>query len=301
MAAAEAMVSKYQQLLRLRASDGFFVNGLLLTCDTAENRDSSNRPILLQIHGSLGHFLARGTPRLLPHALAERGIASLSINTRLASAGQIDGRGIFPDTSRDIDAAVEFLAETGFRNIFVLGYSLGACMVAHWAAQSSHPAVKGLVLEGCPFSIPDANRLRWKKYGSSPSYEEAHARAREVLGEDPYNSAEDEIFVAYGCKGSTRQPGDDEVFTYKTWWFLCGPEAYGTMTYRHIGKITLPMVIMRGDADPLVESWVPEALGAIIRDAGNERVRVVTIPGARHDCMENPEAMVDEIVRLVSA
>ncbi len=174
-------------------------------------------------------------------------------------------------------------------------------MVAHWAAQSSHPAVKGLVLEGCPFSIPDANRLRWKKYGSSPSYEEAYARAREVLGEDPYNSAEDEIFVAYRCKGPTRQPGDDEIFTYKTWWFLCGPEAYGTMTHRHIGKIALPMVIMRGDADPLVESWVPEALGAIVRDAGNEKVRVVTIPGAHHDCMENPEAMVDEIVRLVSA
>ena len=148
MSAAEDTVRSRQQLLRLRANDGFLINGLLLRCDAAENRDGGDRPILLQIHGSLGHFLARGTPRLLPHVLAERGIDSLSINTRLASAGQIDGSGVFPDTSRDIDAAVGFLAETGFRRIYVLGYSLGACMVAHWAAQSSHPAVKGLVLEG---------------------------------------------------------------------------------------------------------------------------------------------------------
>ena len=190
-------------------------------------------------------------------------------------------------------------AKRAARVALVLGSILAAAASAQpWRGQGR---VKGVVLEGCPYSIPDANRFRWKKYGSIPSYEEACARAREVLGDDPYNSAEDEIFVAYRCKGPTRQPGDDEIFTYKTWWFLCGPEAYGTMTHRHIGKIALPMVIMRGDADPLVESWVPEALGAIARDAGNGKVRVVTIPGAHHDCMENPEAMVDEIVRLVSA
>jgi hypothetical protein len=34
---------------------------------------------------------------------------------------------------------------------------------------------------------------------------------------------------------------------------------------------------------------------------GFENVRVVSIACARHDCKENPEAMVDEIVRLVSS
>jgi hypothetical protein len=34
---------------------------------------------------------------------------------------------------------------------------------------------------------------------------------------------------------------------------------------------------------------------------GIENVRVVSIAGARHDCMENSEVMVDEIVRLVSS
>ena len=58
---------------------------------------------------------------------------------------------------------------------------------------------------------------------------------------------------------------------------------------------------MRGEADPLVEEWVPEALATIAWEAGNKEVRVVRIPGARHDCMENSEAMLDAIERLVSA
>jgi pimeloyl-ACP methyl ester carboxylesterase len=185
-----------QQLIRFRASDGFLVNALLLA-HSGEGNPSRDRPMLLRVHGSLGHFLARGTPRLLPHALAERGIHSLSINTRLAGAGQITGEGIFPDTSKEIEAAVGFLTEAGFERIFVLGYSLGASMVVHWAADPVHSLVRGLVLEGCPYSIPASKRERaGANIGASPSYEEVYARAREVLGDDPYNSPNDEIFVA---------------------------------------------------------------------------------------------------------
>jgi alpha-beta hydrolase superfamily lysophospholipase len=289
-----------QHLVRFRANDGFLINALLLTGDGQRKAASGERPVLLQIHGSLGHFLARGTPRLLPHALHQRGIDSLSINTRLASCGQINGQGVFPDTSKDIDAAIRFLTAAGFERIFVLGYSLGASMVAHWAAQASHPNVQGLILEGCPYSIPDANLERSRSYGSSPSYEEVYARAQEVLGDDPYNSQNDETFIWYQSKGPTRKPDDDQILTYKTWWFMCGPKAHAAITHQHIGKIALPMLIVRGDADPLIPDWAPDALGKIAREAGNENVRVVSIAGARHDCMENPEAMVNEIVRFVS-
>ena len=94
-----------QSLVRLAAQDGFLVNGLLVTHKYQKKEEVLGIPILLQIHGLLGHFLARGTPRLLPHALLERGFSSLSINTRLASAGQITGKGILDDTIMDIDVA----------------------------------------------------------------------------------------------------------------------------------------------------------------------------------------------------
>lgn len=289
-----------QHLVRFRADDGFLINALLLTGDVQRRAASRERPILLQIHGSLGHFLARGTPRLLPHALDQRGVDSLSINTRLASCGQINGQGVFPDTSKDIDAAIRFLTAEGFERIFVLGYSLGASMVAHWAAQVPHPNVQGLILEGCPYSLPDAKLERSRRFGSSPSYEEICARAQEVLGDDPFTSQNDETFIWYQSMGPTRGSDDDQIFTYKTWWFMCGPQAHAAITHRHIGKIALPMLLLRGDSDPLIPNWAPDALGTIAREAGNEKVRVVSVAGARHDCMENPEAMVDEVVRFVS-
>jgi alpha-beta hydrolase superfamily lysophospholipase len=157
-----------------------------------------------------------------------------------------------------------------------------------------------LILEGCPYSLPDAHLERSRCYGSIPSYEDVYARAKEVLGDDPYNSEDDEAFIWYRSKGPTRASDHDDMFTYKTWWFLCGPEAHCAVTHRQIAKIPLPMLIMRGEADPLIADWIPDALAKIAENAGNDHVQVVSIKGAHHDCMENPEAMVAEIVRFVS-
>lgn len=55
---------------------------------------------------------------------------------------------------------------------------------------------------------------------------------------------------------------------------------------------------MRGENDPLVESWEPRRLAEIAQKAGNRRVRVASISGAKHDCMESSEAMLNEIVRM---
>lgn len=141
-------IHEKQRLMRFRAADGFLITGLLVTKEYGRKEEILHVPVLLQIHGLLGHFLARGTPRLLPHALLARGFNSLSINTRLASTGQMTGQGIFDDTIHDIDAAIERLVQEGFQNIFVLGYSLGAAMVVHWAVNRQHSRVKGLILEG---------------------------------------------------------------------------------------------------------------------------------------------------------
>jgi alpha-beta hydrolase superfamily lysophospholipase len=292
-------IHEYQSLIRFRAEDGFLVVGLLVTKRDSRAQEILDGPILLQVHGLLGHFLARGTPRLLPHALLDRGFSSFSINTRLASAGQITGQGVFDDTIMDLDASVSFLIQEGFRRIFVLGYSLGACMVVHWAANRNYPQIKGIILEGPPYSFPDSKKKRYGLYGSSPGYEELYEKAKTVLGNDPYNSGNDETIIVYRSRGPTREPLSDEIFTYKTWWFMEGPEAHAVKSYRHMDKVHLPMLIMRGENDPLVESWEPTELAEIARYAGNKAVRVVQIPGAKHDCMENSEAMVEEIVRIL--
>ena len=297
----EIHMHEHQTLLRFRAEDGFLISALLVTKEYEKKEEILEIPVLLQIHGLLGHFLARGTPRLLPHALLDHGFHSMSINTRLAYAGQMTSRGIFDDTIKDIHAAVQFLTREGFRNIFILGYSLGASMVVHWAAHREHRDVKGLILEGPPYSGPDSTRKHLAKWGSMPTYEEVYEKAQAVLGDDPYNSTNDETFVVYQATGPSRESLHSEIFTYKTWWFMKGPEAHNAMVYKHIGKINLPILMIRGENDKLVEGGEPEALARILREAGNTSVRVRQISDAGHDCMENPDEMLKEIVNMMSA
>ena len=284
-----------QSLIRFETTDHLVLSGLLVTRDYEQEEDILDVPILLEIHGLLGHFLARGTPRLLPHALLERGFNSLSINTRLAYAGQINGQGIFDDVMFDLDAAVEFLTNEGFRNIFALGYSLGASMLAYWTANRIHTNLKGLILEGIHYSLPDSKRRQCAKYGSDPTYDELYERAKGALGDDPYHSENDETIVIYQAKGPNREPLNNEIYTYKTWWYMIGPEAYNAMSYKLIDRISLPMLMIRGAFDHLVESGEAEKLAGIARNAGNNNIRVKEIPNADHDCMENADIMLDEI------
>ncbi len=296
----EYLIHPEQHLLRFRAPDGFWVTSHLLTKDFEQSKNNLDTPLVLHIHGLLGHFLARGTPRLLPHALLEHGVWSMSINTRLAFAGQLTGKGIFNDTLHEIDAAVAFLTQKGFQQIFLLGYSLGASMVVHWAANRIDPNVKGFILEGLHYSLPDSQRRRLAKWGSTPTYEEISERAKAVLGDDPYHSLNDETFVIYRSRGATSEPINDEIFTYKSWWHMMGPEAYAAMAHRHIGTIKKPILIIRGENDPLIEEWEPEALAQIVRASGNRNIWVRQIPQAGHDCMENPVEMLKGITGMVS-
>ena len=289
-----------QHLIRLRTDDGVLLSSHLVTTRYSRKEEVLERPMVLEIHGLLGHFLARGTPRLLPYALVEQGWSSFSINTRLAFAGQMNGRGIFDDTIKDLDTAVEFLTQEGFTNIFLLGYSLGASMVVHWASQRAHAHVNGLILEGVHHSIPETQRKRLANFGSDPTYEAVYEHAKALLGEDPYNSHVDETFVIYQARGSTRQPGHDEIFTYKTWWHMMGPEAHAAMAHKQIEKIQVPMLMLRGEHDPLIEQWEAPALAEISRAKGNRQVNVREIPRAGHDCMENPEAMLKEITSMLT-
>jgi alpha-beta hydrolase superfamily lysophospholipase len=73
------------------------------------------------------------------------------------------------------------------------------------------------------------------------------------------------------------------------------------MTHRHIGKVNVPMLMLRGEHDELVEGWEAEALAQIVQEAGRTSVRVRQIPGAGHDCMENSEEMLRAIVQMMSA
>lgn len=289
-----------KNLISFQTKDGFQLDALLLLSSSDNKEDILNTPIILYIHGVLGHFLARGTPRLLPPALLEHGINSFSVNTRMAFMGQIMGEGILDDTINDIDASLDLLKKEGFRRIFIFGYSLGANLVAYYASKRSDPSIHGLILEGCAFSLPEAQKKRWDKWNSEPSYDEVYRKAKEILEPDPYKSSKDQIFIVYRAWGPTFNPFHIEIFTYKTWWFMRGPEAHNAITYKLISKIKAPILFLQGENDDILEPWESKELANLVREAGNSNVTVKYIPKAMHDCMENPDEIIKAIADWIS-
>ncbi|NIS08176.1 MAG: alpha/beta hydrolase [Candidatus Dadabacteria bacterium] len=289
----------HKKLVTFKAKDGFEINAVLTVCRKRNEEQLYNTPIIIQVHGVLGNFLTRGTPRLLPPALFDVGIHSLSINSRMAHMGQIIDSAIFDETIYDIDAAVKYLVKLGFHRIFILGYSLGANLTAHYASVNTHRNVKGVILEGCSYSLPESQKDRLKKWDSIPNYDDIYSAAKQQLGSDPLKSKNDMIFVVYRAWGPTFNPIDCEMFSYKTWWFMRSPEAENAKTYKIIDKIKIPVLFINGKNDDIVFSWEPKDLKKILERSGNTHVKLKQIPDAKHDCMENPKATISAISGFV--
>jgi pimeloyl-ACP methyl ester carboxylesterase len=294
------MVSRQRRLLSFQTEDGFLINAVLVSDEFKREKDLYETPIVLLVHGVLGHFLARGTPRLLPEALVEQGYSSLSINTRMAFTGQIFGGGIFDEAVYDIDAAVDVLVEEGFKNIIVLGWSLGANISVYYAVRGAHNNVKGIILEGCSSSLPESNKKRLDKWQSIPSYDHIYEIAKKVLRPDPYVTNNDRVFIVYRAWGSSFNPSDVEMFTYRTWWFMRSPEAHNAKTRDIISGVKIPVLFIHGDNDNVVGEEEPLELVDILKKSGNENVRIEFVPDARHDCMENPRHTVGVLTDWLS-
>ncbi|MEW6144068.1 MAG: alpha/beta fold hydrolase [Thermodesulfobacteriota bacterium] len=294
------MVPRQRKLLSFSAPDGFLINAVLVSGEFEKEKDLYNTPIVLLVHGVLGHFLARGTPRLLPNALVERGISSLSINTRLAFTGQIFGGGIFDDSVLDIDAAVGALVAEGFKKIYVLGWSLGANITVYYAVRGAHRNVKGVILEGCSSSLPLSHKRRLDKWQSIPSYEHIYELAKKVLKPDPSETKNDRIFVVYRAWGPSFDPADCEMFTYRTWWYMRSPEAQNAKTNEIISGVRVPVLFIHGEQDDVVGADEVNELLGTLRKSGNKKAELTFIPGAKHDCMENPAFTVNTVVEWIN-
>lgn len=294
------MVSRQRKILSFQAKDGFTVNGMLVTGEFKRKKELYDTPIVLLVHGVMGNFLARGTPRLLPNALVENGISSFSINTRMAFMGQIFGGGIFDDSIMDIEASVNRLSQEGFRKIIILGWSLGANQSVYYAVNTPHPSVRGLILEGCSYSLPLSNKKRLEKWDSIPSYDHIYEIAKKVLGPDPRNTKNDRVFIIYRAWGPTFNPSDVELHTYKTWWFMRSPEAENAKTNEIISGLGIPVLFIHGENDYAVDGDEPRELKRILNESGNNDIELTFIPDARHDCMENPGVTTAVLIEWLS-
>ena len=294
------MINEQKRLLTYRTEDGFEVNSLLVTPEFPSEKALYESPIVVSLYGVLGHFLTRGTPQMLPPLLKEKGISTLSVNTRMAFMGQIMGQGIFPDTIHEMRESVNVLRGEGFRNIFMLGYSLGANMAVYYATQTGSFGIRGLVLEGCSYSLPYSQQRRLERNGSIPSYDDIYLKAKEVLGPDPGKKKNDQIFIVYRAWGDSFNPVDAEMFTYRTWWFMRGPDAHHAKTCELVKDLKAPVLFIHGENDDVVDVWEPMELKNIMNRSGNADVTLRYIPGAKHDCLDNPRDSIEAVTEWVS-
>lgn len=294
------MINEQKRLLTYRTEDGFEVNSLLVTPEFPSEKALYESPIVVSLYGVLGHFLTRGTPQMLPPLLKEKGISTLSVNTRMAFMGQIMGQGIFPDTIHEMRESVNVLRGEGFRNIFMLGYSLGANMAVYYATRTGSFGIRGLVLEGCSYSLPYSQQRRLERNGSIPSYDDIYLKAKEVLGPDPGKKKNDQIFIVYRAWGDSFNPVDAEMFTYRTWWFMRGPDAHHAKTCELVKDLKAPVLFIHGENDDVVDVWEPMELKNIMNRSGNADVTLRYIPGAKHDCLDNPRDSIEAVTEWVS-
>jgi dienelactone hydrolase len=262
----------------VHTDDGMRWDGMLYRPGRREGE--RRRTAVLVVHGSVGNYLS-GVPRRVSFGLARAGFSVLAVNTRMANYGVFFGGGLMHRTPRDLDAAMALLRRLGFRRVVMLGYSMGATMVAHHQATRRAPEVAGLCTLAHPVSLPVSLRRRWNRYGAVPSYSEFAARARGALLPDP-ERGDDRIVVVRRARGPSERPEHAEVWTYRTWWFSRGPEAHHAVSRLQVPYVTVPMGLVQAGEDELVPAEEGPELARLALEGACPAAEVVRIAGADH-------------------
>lgn len=274
----------------------------LLYRSLSKKDDTEREPIVIHVHGFLGNFLD-GSQRFLPPILAQAGYSSLAINTRMATFGLFFGYGIIDETIPQIDTVINYLKGIGYSKIILSGYSLGSSIVLRYIYMRSDPSrfptLKGVVAISTPYSTPQTIRTRWNKLGSIPAYDEIYRRVKESLKPDPYTSKEDRTIIIYKARGETLNPEHTELYTFKTWWHLAGPEADAAKCFKQIGSIKIPVLFIQGMEDEMLGPDEARNLVKIAQDAGNRDVSALYMH-ASHSFEGKEEELGEAIINWLN-
>lgn len=179
-----------EQLVFARSQDGIVNGGALF----APGKASAKSIAILWIHGWGVNFYYP-TYVKIGRALAERGYACITGNTRMHDigtiAGERDGKrirgggywGVPSEQTQDIAAWIDFATSHGFRKVVLVGHSAGCAAVRRYQAETQDERVIGLVLASGMVK-PGADPPPSEKQSSSDMLAQAKRLVADGRGDD---------------------------------------------------------------------------------------------------------------------
>lgn len=229
-----------EDVVSFTTADGVVLPALLVYPDSGMN---TNGPAVLHLHGGPGGSPIRvnSAARYVATGLAGAGYTNLSIETRHATRYSFTR---FDEVIEDIRGGVDMLAARGFSEIILAGAGLGSLRVARYMVETDDPRVKAVIHYSPTQNMADNWRAR--------------------VGEDVYWATVDQ--AARAVEEGGRQPfidlGDGLIFIPTSFLDWFGPQAKTSLS-ANIAGIDRPMLMLAGDADPLVPKGRLEELQAV--------------------------------------
>ena len=138
LSAAEGVT---QKIVRLTASDGVKIDAVLMHPESGINIGA---PVFVMHHGGPSGHAARsiGAYRFAAERLARAGYTTISPVSRHSSGYY---RYVLQDSTKDIEATVEFVTSFGFDRIILAGHSMGSIRITRYQVIHKNPLVKAMV------------------------------------------------------------------------------------------------------------------------------------------------------------
>lgn len=254
--------------LRLTAIDG---NSVAAAYWRPQKSAPEATTLVVHVHGSGGSYASQPNA-FMSRALSQDGYAVLAINTR--QHGDKINTDNFFDIRKDVEAAVYTARALGYRSIVLQGHSLGNIQVQYYAASAWDRDVKAVILLA-PFA-----QLPWKTHHllvqDEPAYRKLSQSAREALRD---GSVQDVLASKMGYYTGQSVPVTGQHWlTYRD---DVSSVADGTFW---IKRVPVPILIVRDQADGVIESFEPYALLSSALSCG------ALPPSAEYVMLQNPEA-----------
>lgn len=262
----------HTELVRLTTADGRETAGVVYT-----PLGRVPRAGVALVHGYASNFYSGVVGHLAP-ALAERGYATIAVNMRDHDAGPKTT--LFEENRWDEQAAVDELARRGVTPLALVGVSLGTNRVLYYAAETRDPRIRALGLVAGPGNAFEWNVRRFGREQATRVLEEAQRLQREGRGREL-------MLVDLGPLGKALYSADHLVS-------LRGPDTRSD-PHRNIARLALPILLVYGTADALVDLEVGRRLRAAATAA--PRADLVELAGADHAFSRHRAELADLVAR----